>query len=298
MIYILGGSGFIGKHLAQALKKSGEELCATYFKHQIPGLVPYDMTEPVLPPPGASPSQISHLVIAAASTTRIDSVKADWDRIYQTDVKNVHQILDFCSAQNIVPVYFSTDFVFNGRAGHYAEADPRDPVNGYGKIKILVEEYIEAHFRQYLIFRSGKVFGTDPSDNTLLTEIISGLDQGKLLHCAVDQIFTPVCVTEFAGFAADCIRRKRTGVFHVASTLKMSRYDLAVLVKKHCRISTGSIEPCRINELGLAEERPLNIDLDVSKYRALSGLSAHPVEYYLDEIIEKKGNYCESGKQG
>ena len=50
-----------------------------------------------------------------------------------------HQLATACAAQGVRLIHISTDCVFSGRQGGYPEADPPDPVDLYGRSKLLGE---------------------------------------------------------------------------------------------------------------------------------------------------------------
>jgi dTDP-4-dehydrorhamnose reductase len=50
-----------------------------------------------------------------------------------------HRLNELCGQIGARFVHFSTDCVFSGRRGHYTEADPPDPVDLYGRTKLLGE---------------------------------------------------------------------------------------------------------------------------------------------------------------
>lgn len=50
-----------------------------------------------------------------------------------------HLLLDMCQARQVRLIHVSTDCVFSGRLGNYQEGDPADPVDDYGRSKLLGE---------------------------------------------------------------------------------------------------------------------------------------------------------------
>src|SRR5262245_51264934 len=50
-----------------------------------------------------------------------------------------HRLNELCGRVGARLVHFSTDCVFSGRKGHYTEADEPDPVDLYGRTKLLGE---------------------------------------------------------------------------------------------------------------------------------------------------------------
>jgi dTDP-4-dehydrorhamnose reductase len=53
-------------------------------------------------------------------------------------------------------------------------------------------------------------------------------------------------------------------------------------IAAYFKIENAQITPCRINEIGLKERRPLKIDLDTSKYTELTGKQLAELEHFLD----------------
>ena len=50
-----------------------------------------------------------------------------------------HRLNELCGDLGARFIHFSTDCVFSGRRGHYTETDPPDPVDLYGRTKLLGE---------------------------------------------------------------------------------------------------------------------------------------------------------------
>ena len=64
------------------------------------------------------------------------------------------------AGEGVVPVFFSTDQVFDGRDGRYVDEAPANPLNEYGAQKAEVERRLpEVCGGRCLVVRLGKVFG-------------------------------------------------------------------------------------------------------------------------------------------
>ena len=209
-----------------------------------------------------------------------------WDECFAVDVLKNIEILKICKTHDIIPVYISSDFVFDGKKGNYSESDSTNPLNGYGKIKAQIENYIKEQFESYLIIRTGKVFGVLLDDNTLINSIVNDLKKDNTSSYSTDQVFTPVMVSDLVEFVVDAVQNRESGVFHIASLDPVTRYGLACQINDYFQLEVENIATCKINELGLAETRPVNIDLNISKYVKLTGKELKPVEVYL-EMIKK-----------
>lgn len=56
-------------------------------------------------------------------------------------------------------VYISSDYIFDGSKGNYAESDSPNPQTVYGKSKLKGEENVIENFQSYIIVRTSGVYG-------------------------------------------------------------------------------------------------------------------------------------------
>jgi dTDP-4-dehydrorhamnose reductase len=131
-----------------------------------------------------------------------------------------HRLLDMCRDHGARLVHISTDCVFSGRAGNYRETDTPDPVDLYGRSKLLGEIH-------------------DVSGLTLRTSIV-GLELGRHLGLVEwflaargdirgyrRAIYTGVTTRTLARIIEHLLIRRPdlAGLWHVASA-PIDKYDL------------------------------------------------------------------------
>lgn len=289
MILILGASGYIGNYLFERLKRQGLDVIGTYFKNKKEGMLYFDLERTRLDELGLDAQKTGYVIISAAANTKIDNSKIHWDNSRYLNVEKIKGVIDYCFQNGIVPIYISTDNVFDGRKGRYSETDQRNPVNCYGRIKYEVEDYLLASDKPFIILRVGKVFGVRIKDNTLITEMLETLAAKKKMRLAVDQLFTPVYIEELADFIQSAISGNYRGIFHLASTKPTTRHAIALAIQKRFNLEANNVIACQIDSLGLLDQRPKLIDLDISKYKKLTGCQEKDIEHYLN-LIDWKGN--------
>ena len=283
MILILGASGYIGNNLYNKFTEERFDVAGTYSKNKISGLVYFDIRNMNLDEIKLD-KKIHYIIIASGININIDNSKKDWKNSYYVNVIKTKIIIDYCFKNDIIPIYISSDSVFDGLKGRYKEIDKKNPVNCYGRIKNEVEDHLLNSGNKFIILRSGRVFGTDLKDETIITDMIKQLREKKKLLCADDQFFTPLYVRDLCEALAKLICDRREGVFHLISIKATSRYNIAKAIQKYFNLHDVEIIPCAINSLGLLEKRPLLIDLDDSKLSGLVGTKHFDIEYYLDVI--------------
>ena len=280
MIVVLGASGRLGGYLFKSFKNDFTEVLGTYCDNKKPGLSHFNLENMVLNDLNVSIFS-SHLIIAAASNPRID-ISKDINKLYKANVLRTKTLINDCFSRNITPVYISTDNVFDGEKGDYKETDKTNPINNYGKMKCEIEEQLITSDKPFVLLRMGKVFGIE-NDNTLILETFQSMQRDKKVLCATDQIFTPLYVKDLYNFVKQTIAKGYQGIFHLASTFPLTRYSVAEAIKSNFNLD-AEIIPCKINEIGLLEKRPLKIDLNTEKYRALTGKYLRKIEDFFSLI--------------
>ena len=287
---ILGASGYIGRHLFNGLSSNGFDVIGTYCKNKFANFANFDLENMEIGAfvEGLGVGNIKYLVILAARNANIDDSKRFWKEVHCANVEKVKEVVDYCVQNNIIPIYASTDNVFSGKKGKYAEEDRREPLNCYGRIRYEVEDCIMRSAKKYVILRMGKVFGVEVNDGTFITDMVSSINRGSGLSYAVDQVFTPLYVEDFIDALKGIITNGYSGIFHLASMKPLTRYELATDICNFFNFRKGDIVPCKINSLGLLDARPLRIDLDITKYKAMTGFNEKGIEHYLNLIAGNK----------
>src|SRR4029079_12366382 len=92
------------------------------------------------PAPGAVAARIGHLhpwaVVNAAGYVRVDDAETQRDACWRANVRGPVTLAAACRRRGLPFVTFSSDLVFDGRAGRpYTEEDEPNPLNAYGESK-------------------------------------------------------------------------------------------------------------------------------------------------------------------
>ena len=135
MILITGAGGQLGAALAEAFP-AARALSRTE----------WDVAEPY--PLDERPE----LVLHAAAWTKVDDAEAEPDGARRVNVEGTRNVVELGAPV----VYFSTDYVFDGRKGEpYVESDGTNPLGAYARTKLEGEQEV----RDGWIVRSSWLFG-------------------------------------------------------------------------------------------------------------------------------------------
>lgn len=159
--------------------------------------------------------------------------------------------------------HFSTDHVFDGKAGPYGEDDRPDPINVYGRTKLESERIVRTVHPRSLVVRTSLVFA--PGGRSFFARLLSA--RGPV-PCWTDQFGTPTYGPNLAEAVAELVLAGRTGVWHVAGTDWMDRFAFAQRVARRFGLDAELFRPVSIREAPPRAPRPLRAGLRADRARA------------------------------
>lgn len=131
-----------------------------------------------------------------------------------------HRLAGVCAKRDIRLVHVSTDCVFSGKKGRYIESDNPDPVDLYGRSKLLGE----VSRAPALTLRTSFI-GHELGSNRSLVDWFLG--QSDIVKGFTRAIYSGLTAVEFSHMLTSVVfpREDLTGLYHVASN-PISKYDL------------------------------------------------------------------------
>jgi dTDP-4-dehydrorhamnose reductase len=165
-------------------------------------------------------------------------------------------------------VFFSTDYIFDGRAGPYNESAATNPLSVYGRSKLLGEQGVLAARPDALIIRTTIVYGPDSQQKNYLYTLRRILSEGKPMRVAADQLSTPTYNEDLALATIALVAGGHTGIVNVAGPELLSRFDFSILAASILGLDTALLTPIATSELRQKAARPLASGLLIDKLRA------------------------------
>jgi dTDP-4-dehydrorhamnose reductase len=165
-------------------------------------------------------------------------------------------------------VYFSSDYVFSGRNGPYAEDAPGDPICAYGRSKWQGELAVRDAHPAALVIRTTTVYGPDPNGRNFLYSLRKGLAGTKPFRVPSDQISTPTYNLDLAAAVVTLAESRTQGVFHVAGPDVVSRLEFARRAAAVMELDPANLSGVSTAELAQIAARPLRGGLLTGKLAA------------------------------
>ncbi len=272
---VIGASGQVGGALLDFLNKShlnknGGNAVGTYYLHNPPHfpLRPLDITSG-----GAVQSLLEELcprhVYLPSSYTNVDGCEEDQERSYLVNVIGVKNVVAACRRIGSKLIYFSSDYVFDGKAGPYLETSPPSPISVYGRHKVEAEELVSS-LSGSLILRTTVVYGREWQGKNFVVRLLKTLLDGKTMSVPDDQVGNPTFAPSLAEVAARLAERSDcSGVFNAVGKDRVSRYEFAREAAYVFGLDTELVLPVSTESLKQKALRPLSGGLVMDKVEQL-----------------------------
>jgi dTDP-4-dehydrorhamnose reductase len=159
-----------------------------------------------------------NLIVNAAAYTEVDKAEKEPDLAMAINGVAPGILAEEAKRLNAAVVHYSTDYVFDGnKDSPYTEEDAPNPLNVYGKTKLVGEQAIQAVGVPYLIFRTSWVYGTR-AKNFLLTILRLAKERDEL-RIVNDQIGAPTWSRMIAEATAQVLAQLYSPATHYPSAL-------------------------------------------------------------------------------
>ena len=234
-------------------------------------------------------------IINTAAMTNVDACELDPAGCKALNVDAVNFIIEAIQNSDTHLIHLSTDFVFDGESGPYAEEDTPNPLSIYAKSKLESELAVMNSGDNWTIIRTIIIYGvTDDSQRSnLVLWTKSSLEQHKKINVITDQFRSPTLAEDLADACISAALRHATGIFHVAGP-EEDTDSIINLVKKIAifyNLDTSLINPVSSAELKQPAKRPARTGFKLDKARRELGYHPHALPEGLKIIssqLERK----------
>ena len=203
------------------------------------------------------------LVIHCAAITVVSDVQKNPGLARRVNVEVTRLLAELASEVSFV--FFSTDLVFDGRKGNYAETDAANPLHIYGETKLAAEEIVLRNPR-HLVVRTSMNGGVSRSGNRAFNEQLHrSLQQaGQGMKLFTDEFRCPIPTVETTRAVWELAQKNCAGIYHVAGAEKLSRWQIGELLIQRWPEVTAKIESGSAKDFP-GPPRALDTSLDIAK---------------------------------
>jgi dTDP-4-dehydrorhamnose reductase len=274
-VFITGGSGLLGSALCYHFAKKWQVICG-YHSHpatlkinnvrnaQI-NIIDQNSLEAVK-------SVEPDVVIHAAALTNLEYCEANPKEAYIMNVAGTQNVVEVCNKTNAKIVYINTDYVFDGKKGNYAEQDETNPLSVYAKTKLEGEQIVCRNSLNYLSVRTS-FHGWALNKHSISSSIIDSFRNHKSVRAATDQRNSIMYTLDLAEILMKMLEKDLEGIYHVASSNSMSRYEFALCIAKTFGLDSKLAIPTPFQTIAtvfnLKTARPEDVSLNANKIESV-----------------------------
>jgi dTDP-4-dehydrorhamnose reductase len=255
-ILVIGGSGFLGSKIMDSL--CGKfSLIGTFHSRSSRYLIYFDLADRSLIKQVQETYQ-PDLVIHCGGITRPDLCETRKDIAWSVNVLGTVNLVSALGNTKII--YFSSDYVFDGGRGNYAEDDTPNPVNYYGLTKLASEMILLGANEDNVVLRVSGLYGYNKRNN----EFLESLTQSDEIVRPDDCFSTHTLIDDIA----ECLPFffEKSGVYHVSGPESMSRYEFTSRAVRLLGMKTRVVR-AKAEEIYRQARRPRNSSLISTRHR-------------------------------
>jgi dTDP-4-dehydrorhamnose reductase len=278
-ILITGSNGLLGQKLVDLLSKEpGVNLIATARgENRLPNQIGYTYQTLDITDPAAVEDVFTRhkpqIVIHTAAMTNVDTCESDLTGCEALNVKAVEYIVAACAEHQSFLCHLSTDFIFDGEAGPYAEDAVPNPISVYGESKLKAEQIIQASSIRWAIARTVLVFGIVPdmSRTNIILWVKKSLEEGKQINVVTDQFRTPTLAEDLAIGCWLIAQKEAEGIFNISGEELLTPYEMAIKTAEFYHLPKELIKPADSSTFSQPARRPPRTGFILTKAKTMLG---------------------------
>ncbi|MBD2102439.1 dTDP-4-dehydrorhamnose reductase [Leptolyngbya sp. FACHB-261] len=245
------------------------------------------------------------LIVNAAAYTAVDKAEQEVELAEKVNAVAPGILAEEAKRLGAAIVHYSTDYVFNGSSDiPYTEQDQPDPLNTYGRTKLIGEQAIQAVGLPHLILRTSWVYGLR-GRNFLLT-MLKLAQEREELRIVSDQIGAPTWSRTIAEATAQVLASsmrdperfwaEQAGLYHLTAVGRTSWHGFAEAIFQLQRLKTLNLKALVAipsEQYPTPAKRPAYSQLDTSKLSETFGLKLPEWRRALELALDISSNSVE-----
>ena len=254
-ICIVGASGLLGEGFQRISKDSKNEFIFCYAKNKIPNAEQLDITkEDAI----KSFFQIHKpdTLINCSAISNLEFCEKNKSHAFNVNALGAKKLARTCNIYGSHLIHVSTDYVFDGNAGPYQENDVPKPISYYGQTKHKSEELVLKENENFCVARTALLYGWCQNKQNLATMIISELRNNRQVKLIDDQQVSPSYADNVAEMILKLALMKISGIFNVANSSIVTRYDFGLLLSEVFELDKSLIKPISSKDFHWNVPRP------------------------------------------
>jgi len=295
-ILLTGGGGFLGGIICRELGAEHQLTLLTHTRSAPAGTLglPLDLAAMAEAAPlhALLEAHPQDAVLHTAALSNPNQCQLDPGASHRLNVRATQIIADVCAARGLPLAFTSTDLVFDGTRGLYAEDDAPNPLSLYGEHKALAERAVlERHPLGGLVCRLPLLYGASPGGAPcFLDGFLAQAARAETLRLFEDEFRSPLHAVDAAHGLLLGITSGVRGVLHLGGPERLSRLEFGLLLQEALARLPGApavrIQATRQADMAMAAPRPRDVSFSSARAAAL-GFRPAMVRQALPQLLRE-----------
>ena len=285
-VLVTGATGLLGSDIVYTLENNGIKTIKACFSQRGNDYIAADITtdEGIKKIADADWNCIIH----TSAWKDPDRCENQLEESYRLNVWATEQLAKVTFAKKARMLFISTDYVFSGTNPPYHETDKTDPVNYYGKTKVIAENKILAISNDFCILRVPLLYGTRAglAASSLLNTSINALNSKT--PCPMDNTITryPTYTRDAAEALLFLLNKNTTGIYHFSGQDKTTKYEITKAIAKIMNKKMNNIIEIKTPPNDDAK-RPANSHLNMDKLLSMGFKLPLPFKERVQKLLQE-----------
>jgi len=280
---ILGADGQLGSDLADALRKSGEEV------------VPLSRKECNVTDPFGLREKLNqfrpNVILNCAVYHPVDECENHPDLSFAINAIAVRDLGLAAREISAAVVHFSSDYVFDGMSRRpYTEDDVVKPASVFGVSKVAGEQLLRTVLPPHFIIRTSGLYGLAGSrvkrGNFVETMLRLGGQNGRV-HVVNDLRMAQTSTRNLAKQVLALIRTEHYGTYHASDHGDYSWYEFAIKIFEYSRMKV-EVTPVSWRDMPSLAARPPYSVLENRRLMSLGLDQMQPIDVALQSYLRSR----------
>jgi dTDP-4-dehydrorhamnose reductase len=295
-VTIVGATGLVGNALLRSWNARGAEIAAaTYHDHPGTDFRQLDMTDADAVRRLLADTR-PEVVAVPAANPYVDYCESHPEETRRVNVDGTLNVARACRDLGARMIFFSSDYVFDGRQEAYSEGDAVAPLNEYGRQKARTESEVMAVDARNLVIRISGAYGWQWRRINFVEQVLGKLEAGQRMQVVSDIRYNPTNADNLAVVVAELAEKRAAGLFHVVGSDRLAKYEFALKVAREFGLDDALLSPVSSEAFRSVAPRPKSSTLRTDKVRAAVGAPLWGVDEGLRSMKESRAAWREYAK--
>ncbi len=235
-------------------------------------------------------------LLNCAAHTAVDRAEAEREQAFAINANGPRELGRICQALGIVPIHFSTDYVFDGMQRRpYVESDTTNPQSVYGESKLKGERALAQECEHHLIVRLSWVYGNDGAN--FYKTMLRLASERPELRVVSDQFGVPNYTADIADAVAAVLALQKSdiaaksGLYHLSAAGATSWCEFARAIIDGVGLQRNvTVQSISTSDYPTAAKRPAYSVLDSSRFAATFGVAMPAWQDALQRCIAARNS--------